>query len=256
MTLVEVLTQHLPVWDRTRPGAPEISAAVREPFREIAKHCLQVDAGQRWTVGQILDRLEMDRLGVERQERARQGPTSAQTEKMASAPAISGQRKASAKWPYLLGLAAVVAVVLFLIAKPKPANPPVEVQSTQAQQGGGDEKASTNTDTTKTGTTNADNQGGVVERVMPQVAPSARRTIQGTIKVRVKVEVDAAGNVAKATLESAGPSKYFSRIALEAARDWKFSPAQAGEQPADREWKLQFAFSRARTEVSAVRAKR
>ena len=256
MTLVEVLTQHLPVWDRTRPGAPEISAAVREPFREIAKHCLQVDAGQRWTVGQILDRLEKDRLGVERQERARQGPTSAQTEKMASAPAISGQRKASAKWPYLLGLAAVVAAVLFLIAKPKPANPPVEVQSTQAQQGGGDEKASTNTDTTNTGTTNADNQGGVVERVMPQVAPSARRTIQGTIKVRVKVEVDAAGNVAKATLESAGPSKYFSRVALEAARDWKFSPAQAGEQPADREWKLQFAFSRARTDVSAVRAKR
>jgi protein TonB len=91
---------------------------------------------------------------------------------------------------------------------------------------------------------------------MPQVSPSARRTIQGKIKFRVKVEVDAAGNVAKATRESAGPSKYFSRIALEAARGWKFSPAQGGEQSVAREWELQFAFNRARTEVSAVRTKR
>ena len=97
-------------------------------------------------------------------------------------------------------------------------------------------------------TTNADNQSGVVRRVMPQVSPNARQTIQGKIKVRVKVEVDAAGNVADATLESAGPSKYFSRLALEAAQGWKFSPAQAGEQGAAREWKLQFTFSRAGTE--------
>ena len=81
-----------------------------------------------------------------------------------------------------------------------------------------------------------------MQRVMPQVSPSARRTIQGKIKVRVKVDVDAAGNVAKANLDSAGPSKYFSRVALEAARGWKFFPVQAGESGA-REWKLQFAFS-------------
>jgi len=90
--------------------------------------------------------------------------------------------------------------------------------------------------------------------VVPEVSASARRTIQGTIKVRVKVEVDAAGNVANAKIESAGASRYFSRVALEAARRWKFSPA-AGEVGA-REWKLQFAFSRTRTDVSAVRVKR
>ena len=242
MTLIEVLTQRLPVWDRVGPSAPEVPVAVPEPFREIAKHCLQVDAGKRWTVGEISDRLQS----------ARTVTASAQPEKMASATAISGQRKESAKWPYWLGLAAVVTIALILIARPKPSNPPAEVQSSQAQPGataessGGGEKASANADSTS-----ADNGGGVVQRVMPQVSPSARRTIQGTIKVRVKVKVDAAGNVAKATLESAGPSKYFSRVAMEAARDWKFSPAEAGA-----EWKLQFAFSRARTEASAVRAKR
>ena len=242
MTLIEVLTQRLPVWDRVGPSAPEVPVAVPEPFREIAKHCLQVDAGKRWTVGEISDRLQS----------ARTVTASAQPAKMASATAISGQRKESAKWPYWLGLAAVVTIALILIARPKPSNPPAEVQSSQAQPGataessGGGEKASVNADSTS-----ADNGGGVVQRVMPQVSPSARRTIQGTIKVRVKVKVDAAGNVAKATPESAGPSKYFSRVAMEAARDWKFSPAEAGA-----EWKLQFAFSRARTEASAVRAKR
>jgi TonB family protein len=154
--------------------------------------------------------------------------------------------------------------------RPKPAHPPAEVQPAPAQQGAAAEgsqsvnpqsarapaqpepklsSASTNTETANTG-----DQSGVVQRVMPQVFPSARRTIQGKIKVRVKVEVDAAGNVAKATLESAGPSKYFSRVALEAARAWKFSPVPAGESGA-REWKLQFAFSQAKTEVSAVRTK-
>ena len=53
MTLVEALTQRLPVWDRGRPSAPEVPAAVPEPFREIAAHCLQMDAGKRWTLAQI-----------------------------------------------------------------------------------------------------------------------------------------------------------------------------------------------------------
>jgi len=260
-TLIEALTQHLPAWDRAQPGspAPEVPEAVPEPFREIARHCLQVDAGRRWTVAEIGDCLEGKSPKT----------TSAQTEAIASAPAISTQQKASAKWPYFLGLAAVVAVALFFMARPKPSGPPTEVQSTQAQQGapaensqsakpqpgqtpkqpepgaGGNEDAST-----------SPNEIGVVRRVMPQVSPSARRTIQGKIKVRVKVEVDAAGNVANAKLESAGPSQYFSRVALEAARNWKFSPAPAGGQSGDREWKLQFAFTRAKTEASAVRAKR
>jgi TonB family protein len=89
---------------------------------------------------------------------------------------------------------------------------------------------------------------------MPEVSPSARRTIHGTIAVRVKVKVDAAGNVQEAKIESGRGSRYFSRIALDAARDWKFSPAQAGEA-GERAWKVQFRFSRTKTEASAARAK-
>jgi TonB family protein len=278
MILIEVLTQRLPVWDRARMSAPQVPAAVPEPFREIAGHCLQVDAGKRWTVGEILHRVEADRIeavrrGSERVEPARPVPSSAQTDaqtkKTASTSAIAAQQKEFAKWPYWLGLVAVVMVVFFLIARPKTSSPPAEEQSTQGQQGAaaeGSQPAQTSTPRepkpnpaapgdTNTGTASHNNQDDVVRQVMPQVSPSARRTIQGTIKVRVRVDVDAAGNVAKAKLELSGPSKYFSRVAMEAAREWKFVPARADE-PAVREWKLQFAFSRAKTGVSSTRAKR
>ncbi len=245
MTLVEVLTQRLPVWDRAQTSAPKvpptIPATVPEPFREIAGRCLQMDAAKRCTIAEVTAKIN-DRLESAKGEPALPAPASAPT------PAIAGQRKESAKWPYWLGLAALVAVAVFLIVRQKPSSPPTELQSTQSPQGGTTESSQSATETTNTG-----NRSGVVRRVMPQVSPNARRTIQGKIKVRVNVEVDAAGNVGKATLESAGPSKYFSRVALEAARDWKFSPAQTGEQGAAREWRLQFAFSRSGTEVSAVR---
>src|SRR6266853_1733941 len=266
MTLIEVLTQHLPVWDRGRMSAPVVPAAVPEPFREIARHCLQVDAGERWTVGEILRRVEADRVeavrrGSERVEPAgpalRSALPDAQSKKAASATAIAAPRKASTKWPYWLGLAAVFVVVFFLIARPKTLGPPAEEQSTQGERGAaeGPQPALTSPGDTNTGTISYDSQNGVVRQVMPKVSASARRKIQGTIKVRVNVDVDAAGNVAKTKLELSGPSKYFSRVAMEAAREWKFAPAQAGD-PAIREWKLQFAFRRAKTEASAVRAKR
>src|SRR6266404_14242 len=258
MTLIEVLTQHLPVWDRARRSAPEVPAAVPEPFREIVRHWLQVDAGERWTVAEIFHRVEAVPGRSERVEPAgpalRSSQPDAQTTKTASAPAISGRKKISAMWSYLLGLAAEVALAFFLIPRPKPAGPTFAIQ-TEPGSAVGSTKPVQASQQPSPATSSADNQNGVVRQVMPQVSPSARRTIQGTIKIRVRVDVDAAGNVAKAKFESAGPSKYFSRVAMEAAREWKFAPARADE-PAVREWKLQFAFSRAKTVVSATRAKR
>jgi TonB family protein len=284
MTLTEVLTQHLPAWDRTRAGSPEIPRSMSEPFRDIAKHCLDVDPTKRWTIAQIFGRVEPEGLRVERLEPSQPAlalvPSEktrneiGESEKVPSASANTNERaavvpvaldgqKPAAKWPYLLLLAVVVAVALFFIARRKSStsessSPPVAVQPTQAQPAtsqsgpvatqpepaaGGDERVSA-----------SPNENGVVKQVMPEVSPSARRTIHGKIVVRVKVNVDAAGNVQQAKIESGRASKYFSRIALEAARDWKFAPAQTGET-VKREWKVQFGFSRAKTEASAVRAK-
>ncbi|MGB0045251.1 MAG: TonB family protein [Terriglobales bacterium] len=268
MTLVEVLTQRLPSWGRAHPSLPQIPAAIPQPLRAIAEHCLQVEPANRWTLGQIRDCSEGGQ------------PAAISTQNAAgiTVPALSAAPRQSSKWPHWLVATAVVLAIVFFFARPKPANPPAKIPTTQAQ-------SNTATDTTQSppqpepkpnpiataGATpaaggnedqsanahpaNHANESGIVRQVMPEVSPVARRSIQGKIKVRVRVEVNSAGNVAKATLESAGPSKYFSRIALAAAREWKFSPLP-GDQAGAREWKLQFAFTRARTEVSAVRGKR
>lgn len=263
MTLVEALTQHLPVWDRARQATPNVPVTVPEPFRGIAGYCLRLDPGKRWTVAKISDCLEAAPVGMEgvattpAQAAPVVSPAAVAQETTSSALRFPGRQKIFAKWPYGLGLAAVVVVAVVLISRPKPSSLPAEVQATGAQQSAASESARPAPAATggdEATPANAD-EIGVVQRVMPQVSPGARRTIQGRIIVRVKVKVDDAGNVEKAKLESGRGSKYFSRVALESARDWKFAPAAAGESGA-REWKLQFAFSRTKTEASAVRAKR
>jgi TonB family protein len=89
-------------------------------------------------------------------------------------------------------------------------------------------------------------QGAVLQQIMPIVSKSARDTIHGTIKVRVKVVADSAGNVDTASLVSPGPSKYFARQAMQAAEQWKFAPAQGQDS---RTWIVRFGFKRSGTEA-------
>lgn len=61
-TLVEVLTQRLPVWDPAGISDPELPATSPEilpqPFLDIARHALQRDPQRRWTLGDIAARLQ------------------------------------------------------------------------------------------------------------------------------------------------------------------------------------------------------
>jgi TonB family protein len=72
--------------------------------------------------------------------------------------------------------------------------------------------------------------GKVAERMMPQAPQDALDTIHGTVRVRVKLAVDASGNVTGATFADAGPSKYFARLAMDAAQKWRFAPGAEGER--------------------------
>jgi TonB family protein len=252
ITLVEVLTQHPPVWNRAG-GSPPALPLLAEPFREIVRQCLQVDAEKRCTVADI---------GlILRGEKPRS--TGAKAAKPVVVPSIVGQgkpapKKISKKWSVLVALAAALAIAFLLIPRPKPANstngaqqqaetnPPSENSGTAATgapsptMAGGDSGA---------GGANGVNSNGVVRRVMPDVSASGRRSIHGKIVVRLKVTVDATGNVATAKVESGRVSPYFKRVAMEAAQNWKFSPAASGDS--SREWKLEFDFTRAKTEASA-----
>jgi TonB family protein len=91
--------------------------------------------------------------------------------------------------------------------------------------------------------------GDVAHRVSPEVLQSAVNSIRGTVRVRVKVNVDRSGNVEDAEIESRGPSKYFARAALEAAQLWKFKPPTTGNRGVLSSWTLEFEFTRDGTTV-------
>jgi len=92
-------------------------------------------------------------------------------------------------------------------------------------------------------------RGEVAQQVLPDILDSARKSIRGTVRVRVKVDVDHSGNVEGAELESRGPSKYFAREALQAAQLWRFRPASVSGKGVLSSWILQFEFTRDGTTV-------
>lgn len=89
----------------------------------------------------------------------------------------------------------------------------------------------------------------VLHEEIPTVPLSARQTIHGRVKVTVRVTVDKAGTVISDVLENPGPSKYFARVAGQAASRWKFVPAADGHT---RQWLVRFEFSRDGTKAHAV----
>jgi serine/threonine protein kinase len=88
-----------------------------------------------------------------------------------------------------------------------------------------------------------------LHEVIPEVPRSARRTIRGHIKVWVRVLIDQDGSVFGAVADRAGPSRYFLRLAIEAAKKWTFPPATA---PSRRLMQVRFDFSRDGTTAHAV----
>lgn len=80
-----------------------------------------------------------------------------------------------------------------------------------------------------------------VQEVIPDVPLNARRTIRGHLKVWIRVIVDNDGSVLAAAADRAGPSRYFERLAIEAAKSWKFPPS---DSPSRRLMQVRFEFSR------------
>jgi TonB family protein len=288
VTLVEVLTQARPA-KASSNQEPVVSEGVPQPFRDIARHCLQTEPERRWTIADITARLRPMPTG-------RPTPTLSAE---ATVPAFGPPK--SRYWIPVLVIALIVAAVVFATrpstpnvpeAKPSNAERTAPIQpkpsagspakgtagSRNAREAGGSSDSAVIPPATRpvapnnsaAGTalpgsspastaapnpavpTLREGHGAVEERVLPNVPASARNTIQGRIRVNVKVGVSPGGNVVRTALETPGPSEYFARLAQQAAQRWKFTPPLVNGQIASSEWMLQFQFKRNGTEVSPV----
>jgi TonB family protein len=86
--------------------------------------------------------------------------------------------------------------------------------------------------------------------VLPDVPANVRATIQGQVQVGIQVNVDTNGSVRDASIASQGQSKYFANLALQSAKSWKFTPAQANGQAVPSVWLLQFQFRQSGVDVT------
>jgi TonB family protein len=284
MTLVETLTQKLPVARAAEQQDPLLPQTLSQPFLEIARHCLVRQPQGRWTVDQIAARLQ-DRTPVP------QARIPARAPRPAARPPWLGTKHLSYAMTVVVGFVVLLAAILAgprLLRRhsgtpqapaaaleqppippapkqvkqapperPTKASRPSAVEEAQNSTGPIPVPASIHPGTLHQQETNTGAKlpagtlvhGEVAQQVLPEVLQSARDTIRGTVKVSVKVDVDRSGNVEDAELESPGPSKYFARAALQAAQLWKFKPPKVGGQGVLSNWTLRFEFTRSGTTV-------
>jgi TonB family protein len=238
VTLVRCLSQGAQVRESYNPVEQGISQTIPEPFRHIARECLRPDPKARCTPADIREWLR---------------PTAPSA---APIPRTKGRARPSLGVMALVTAMAVLAVILVVKwATRDKRETPEQAGQQQAATGTVSPKPSVPAAAPSANAPKHADQGAVAERVMPDVSVSARNTIQGKIRVSVRVAVNPQGEVTNASLASPGPSKYFANKALEASRRWKFKPAEGGGRPVSSEWMLRFQFGRTGTEVVPTESK-
>jgi TonB family protein len=226
--------------DTSELGSPD---SIPEPFREIARGCLRRSPEDRWTLGRIRTALLPAPLAP-----------------VLPRPVLDQPAEVSGRAAKIVTVALIAAVVLFAVLlgvrwsqhgkQLPPAPVAAEKEQPASDVAAQQPQAAVPNSPVHTGKATA--AGSVIERVVPDVPVSARNTIQGKVKVGVRVTVSPAGEVSEATLVSPGPSRYFARLAMEASRRWKFKPAEVDGQPVQSAWLLHFRFGRTGTEVDPV----
>jgi TonB family protein len=274
ITMVEALTQHLPSWPDSKFETASFPAALPPTFAAIVRQCLSRNPAGRPTVDEVEARITPEPqlpvvsipqlpLSAPKSLVSKPKPLVREVSDRATRPEKSPKRR------LFLPAIAVLSIVVVAVWVSS------HVLSSQAslQRAAPPTAASQNPETSLTappgvsapssGAKSADSKSApshivsrpseqpaqplanrlpsVLHEEIPDVPRRNRDTIRGRIKVSVRVTVDSSGNVVNETLEKPGPSKYFARLATEAARKWKFVPAGNHDS---RKWLLQFEFTR------------
>jgi TonB family protein len=231
VTAVEIMTQQMPAWDGA--GNP-VLPPMEEPFREIARHCLRPDPRERWSVSQIADRLAGRTLF---------------TRPVGTAPMrLPEKPKTMAVVMGLAAVALVAAGAFFLRSRPKAEAPTAPPAAASRQEPAPVAPAAPPEE--KKLAARGKRVGGKVEHaVEPEVSRQALGTIQGRVKVRIRVRVDSSGKVVETKLDTPRVSRYFATAALQAARRWRFAPPTEGGRAVGSSWVIEFDFGRGGTQT-------
>jgi TonB family protein len=250
LTVVEALAPR----NGTASDAADRTAELPPPYDSIAIGCLNPDPARRWTADRVIAPLRP----AER----------------ASTPADPqpARRPGVRRLAIPAGLAAVTIGILVGVVfrqsdapppssvvrepaappprfdpEPAPVTPPPAAKTAEAPPRPAPPAAQPSREAPSTGADRLVMENGVANRVVPDVPQRARNTITGKPFVTVRVTVNPAGDVSDAAVEHTF-SSYFSKLALEAARKWKFAPQDGA---AARRWNLRFEFTRANTRATA-----
>jgi len=245
--VIEALTQRLPFRNADVNGGPVIPAALPPPFLEISRNCLRLDPERRWAVADI--------------SAALQSPSPAPHPVVVPAhQPMPGATRTPSKLRFVAIAAVVVMVLAAILLLPRTsrvtsktgnngqAGTQQPAVTTSAQPSAGANSSSPGTAASKASPTGLV-AGAVAHEVVPDVSRSARNTITGHVKVRVRVSVDPSGNVVASKFDTVGPSQYFARLAMQAAQKWTFTPPQQDGRNLPSEWVLRFEFGREGTNV-------
>ena len=256
VTLVASITQNVTLAEQTAPGNRTLPESIPEPFRGIARDCLQLDPKRRLSVQQIQSRLQPTK-----QVSATPIPTPpVSTEiwpKREATEADTGPKRTR-----LIAVGGAIVAIVIVIAlmhsrgnnNAQPSNPDtgtpttVEKKPPEKKPPAASEPSAPEPERTPPrAARNAPAVGGDVRhRVIPDIPKSARNTIHGTIKVSVHVDVGPSGKVVAAKFRTSGPSHYFAQKAMNAAEQWEFAP-----QPETTAWLLNFYFRKSGTDASS-----
>jgi TonB family protein len=260
MTLLAGFDQRPLTWSRLNTLDPVVPKSVPAPYGQIAGDCLRMNPAERCSLARIKE--------LSHQELPLPKPP---------VPKMTSRKAFVAPLVAVLALGTVIAGVKLrhtTASQTAPVAPaatteqqPVEQQPTEivasekptaySSRSGAVAKSPAKSPARSSVkvVNSAPTSQGVSKQVLPQVPLSARETVHGKVRVKVRVTVDPHGDVSAANLVAPGPSRYFARLALEASRQWKFQPAGVDGQPAAAQWLLEYRFGRSSTEVTPVAAR-
>ncbi|HTS38749.1 MAG TPA: TonB family protein [Candidatus Solibacter sp.] len=242
-TLVASLTQNVP-FSKEASADPGLPAAIPEPFRGIARECLHLDPKRRCSIAEIRARL---------QPAGRSVPAATAPPDVPATAAESSPRS-SKRGPIVAAAlfgAIIVAVLVFHFSHKSSVAPAPTSDQLGVSQPVPSGPPPATPPAAKTASQSAASSVDVIHKALPEVSKGARKTIRGTIKIGVKVEVDPSGKVTSAKLASPAESAYFNRLSLQAAQNWQFAAQEAPSA-----WLIRFRFRRTSTDASPERLNR